>query len=286
MAFEFKEDTAFDGHKDSSPAPRRRGGRRSSADSPKADPAPEAETPRFDVETAPEAAPPPAAGPPARKPGLPRTGKYKPRKYKPERWGKGKKYGASGEWVPGFLKAYARTGNISQAAYVAGVARQTVLNWREKDPDFAEAAEDAFEWHKAQFDDEARRRAMEGDDIVVWDKARGEWVEIKQKNPLYFFFYGKKINPEYRDNYKAEDRDGAQAAIQVLVNVLEEGKRLGSASPPGKPALPSFDDFPVIDVTPAETKDERRARLLAELAKLDEEQGSDVRDVPGEGGRS
>lgn len=272
MAFEFDENTTFDGHKGTAPEPRRRGGRRPlPADEPRPEPD------GANVDTAPEAAPPAPAEPPPKKPGLPRTGRYKPRPYRPERWGKGKKYAASGEWVPRFLKAYARTGNIGHAAYIAGVSRGTIGNWRERDPEFAGAVEDAFEWHKAQFDEEARRRAMEGDEIVVQDKKTGEWVTIRQKNPLYFFFYGKRIIPEYRDSYKPEDKDGAQAAIQVLVNVLEEGKRLGVAATAGpQPALPSFDDFKTIDITPpAETKEEERARLLARLAELDGQANGD-----------
>jgi len=270
MAFEFTDDTSFEAHKGSDAGPKRRGGR---PKKPKVEPAPAPEPGGANVGTAPD----PAAEVIPKKAGLPRTGRYKPRPYRPERWGKGKKYAASGEWVPRFLKAYAKTGNIGHAAYIAGVARQTVANWKDRDPEFAGQVADALEWHKAQFDDEARRRAMEGDEIVVWDKAKGEWVAIRQKNPLYFFFYGKRIIPEYRDSYKPEDEGQGRANQQIIVQYLMDGARAPAAE---TAAIPTFDEFKAIEVeSRAESKDERRTRLLAELARLEAE-GSDEPDVP------
>lgn len=262
MAFEFDENTAFEGHKGDSPAPKRRGGRK-----PKAADKPEPEESGDNVVTAPGAATPQVVEPPPKKPGLPRTGRLPLRPYRPKKFQKGHKWAASGKWVPRFIQAYARTGSIPQSAEFAGVSRGTIANWRERDPDFAEAMDDAYEWFTGELETSVLRSAFEGDDVVTWDKGKNDWVTIKRKSEILRMFVLKRHKPEYRENYKPEDKDGAQAAIQVLVNVLEEGKRLGVAASSGKPAaLPSFDDFPVIDVTPAETPAEKIARLEAELA--------------------
>jgi hypothetical protein len=262
MAFEFDENTTFDGHKGTSPEPKRRGGRR-----PKAADDPRPEPPGVNVDTAPGPTPAGPAEVVPKKPGLPRTGKFPLRPYRPKRHGKGKKWAASGKWIPRFIQAYARTGAIPQSAEFAGVSRGTIYNWRDRDPDFAEAMDDAYEWFTGELETSVLRSAFEGDDVVTWDKGKNDWVTIKRKSEILRMFVLKRHKPEYRENYKAEDKDGAQAAIQVLVNVLEEGKRLGVAATTGQPpALPSFDDFRTIDVTPAETPEEKVARLESELA--------------------
>lgn len=61
-----------------------------------------------------------------------------------------------------FLEKLAETGNVSQSAREAGIARPTVYEHKHDDPDFAAAWEDALEEAADGLRKEARRRAVTG----------------------------------------------------------------------------------------------------------------------------
>lgn len=46
-----------------------------------------------------------------------------------------------------FLNQYATRANVTQAAWMAGVSRNTVYQWQRNDPVFAEAMDEAWHWH-------------------------------------------------------------------------------------------------------------------------------------------
>lgn len=64
--------------------------------------------------------------------------------------------------------------SMDAAARAAGVARQSVWQWRQEDPEFHAAFEQAYEQGTDVFEDEARRRAVEGTDKPIYQ--RGECV--------------------------------------------------------------------------------------------------------------
>lgn len=61
-----------------------------------------------------------------------------------------------------FLKELTRRGSVSDAARKAGVGRRTVYQWREAEPDFAAAWDEALETAIDALESEAWRRAREG----------------------------------------------------------------------------------------------------------------------------
>lgn len=67
-----------------------------------------------------------------------------------------------------FLRAFARTGSVSQACRVSGVPRRTVYNWRDADADFRRRWGEARGRGVQFLHDEAVRRAFEGDEQPVW----------------------------------------------------------------------------------------------------------------------
>lgn len=61
-----------------------------------------------------------------------------------------------------FLANYIECGNVSTAAFVAGVSRSVPYGWREHNPDFAAAFADAQQTRADRLEQEVYRRAVEG----------------------------------------------------------------------------------------------------------------------------
>jgi hypothetical protein len=66
-----------------------------------------------------------------------------------------------------FLAAFRRSGNVRAACEVAGVARQVVYRWRERDETFAEAWVEAKAEAIEVLEHEAHRRAMNSSDTLM-----------------------------------------------------------------------------------------------------------------------
>lgn len=116
-----------------------------------------------------------------------------------------------------FLAAYARTGNVTQAAAAAGITRRTHYVWLHEDgPDgdayreaFERAEEEAADWLEA----EARRRAVEGVVRYKFDKkgnplrhpVTGEpYYELEYSDTLLIFLLKGARPDKYADRQKHE----------------------------------------------------------------------------------
>jgi hypothetical protein len=62
-----------------------------------------------------------------------------------------------------FIEILRTSPSITGAAYAVGVGRKTVYEWREKDPEFAEAWQEACEHRTDELEKNLLRIAMEGD---------------------------------------------------------------------------------------------------------------------------
>jgi hypothetical protein len=110
-----------------------------------------------------------------------------------------------------FLKEFARLGNISQACRNIGIQRRPrVYDWRDTDPEFFAALEDAKEEACDNMEMEAWRRAIEGTVKPVF--YLGEKVgEIREYSDTLLIFLLKGALPKkYRDN----------ATVETTVNVI------------------------------------------------------------------
>jgi hypothetical protein len=67
------------------------------------------------------------------------------------------------QWHAKFLQALAKTPSVSIAAKAAGVARRTVYNARDADPEFAAKWDDALNQSVDVLEHEVYQRAIEGD---------------------------------------------------------------------------------------------------------------------------
>ena len=103
-----------------------------------------------------------------------------------------------------FLEALAAGLSVTGAAAEAGVHRATPYGWREADPDFAKAWDIARDAGTDRLEDEAWRRAYEGNERPVF-QAGALVGKTRDYSDLLLIFLLKGRRPDvYRDNAKLE----------------------------------------------------------------------------------
>jgi hypothetical protein len=86
-----------------------------------------------------------------------------------------------------FLDTYRTHGTIYHAAQAADVGRRTVYNWREADPEFAQAMDDAHEDATDALEESGYRRAIGGDTTLTIFLLKGRRREV----------YGDRLSAEH-----------------------------------------------------------------------------------------
>jgi hypothetical protein len=122
-----------------------------------------------------------------------------------------------------FLEAFRQTGNITQAAALAGMDRKTHYDWLEKDPqgygkEFRDAEEHAIDLLEA----EAWRRGLKGvRKPVGWHQGKpGGFVREYSDTLLIFLLKGAR--PEkYRERFEHVGKDG-EALFKIYQGVKPE----------------------------------------------------------------
>ncbi len=94
-----------------------------------------------------------------------------------------------------FLNAYVRDGTIGCAAMAVGLTRQTHYNWLKEDPAYAKAFAKAREMAADLLEEEARRRAVEGDEVPVYYKGKKVDAYRKKSDALLILLL-KGAKPE------------------------------------------------------------------------------------------
>ena len=125
-----------------------------------------------------------------------------------------------------FLAAYAQCGNVTQAAKVAGISRETHYEWLDKDPGYAAAFKQADEQATDALELEARRRALEGWDEPVYQKGQLVGTVRKYSDTLLIFLL-KGARPEkYRERVDVGSEPGRPLAVQMSDADAEAAARL------------------------------------------------------------
>lgn len=106
-----------------------------------------------------------------------------------------------------FLRALAECGVITDAAKVAGVERKTVYRWREQDPDFAKAWDEAEQEAADKLEREAIRRAVEGVEEPVFHQGKIVGYVRKYSDTLLIFLL-KGYKPERYKERQAHELSG------------------------------------------------------------------------------
>lgn len=120
------------------------------------------------------------------------------------------------------LDALRSGSSVSEAAKAAGVARETLWKWRQRDEEFAVAYHDAAEEGTDRCEDEALRRAVDGWDEPVWHQGVQVGVVRKYDSTLLIFLLKARRPDKYRDNVKVEHTVNGPTDAQ-----LERARRAG-----------------------------------------------------------
>lgn len=108
------------------------------------------------------------------------------------------------EKLTAFCAALAETGIVGRACAAVDISRQTAYQWREKEPEFAEAWDKALRIGVSALEDEAHRRGFEGTLEPVFHHG-GECGAVRKYSDTLAIFLLKAHNPEkYRDNSRVE----------------------------------------------------------------------------------
>lgn len=127
-----------------------------------------------------------------------------------------------------FINAYKEFGTIVQACRATGFARSLVYKWRDEDPAFRGALDEAKIEATESLIAEARRRAHDGYDEPVYYKGRKVDTVKKYSDSLLMFLI-KGECPEYRDKNVTELQTPSEG-LHVNITVTE---RADDSSPGG-----------------------------------------------------
>lgn len=122
-----------------------------------------------------------------------------------------------------FLAAYVQTGNITEAAKVANVARKSHYLWM-KDPAYVERFQACVTESAAVLEDEARRRAVAGWDEPVYQNGKLVGHKRRYSDTLLIFLL-KGNNPEKFGDKVKQELSGSVATVETYAVQLPDNGR-------------------------------------------------------------
>lgn len=145
--------------------------------------------------------------------------------------------------VKAFLVAYSECGNVTEAARLANITRQSHYEWLSEVNGYAAAFEVAREMAADRLEAEARRRAVEGVDDPVFYKGRqitverdGKYVPVvlKKYSDALLMFLMKGASPDkYRDRATIDQTISTSGPGGLTDEQLERIAQRGNASASG-----------------------------------------------------
>lgn len=133
-----------------------------------------------------------------------------------------------------FIAELMKGTSITGAANVAGIGRRTAYQWRDADPVFSEAWDDAIEAGTDILEDEAHRRAHRGvtRETSIGSGPRQKFVEITEYSDTLAIFLLKARRPDkYRDNVKVDH--GGKLDVNVVAGAKDTlGAKLAKLTKP------------------------------------------------------
>jgi hypothetical protein len=144
--------------------------------------------------------------------------------------------------------------SVSKAAEIAGCGRPTAYGWREEDPAFRKAWDDAYQAGSDLIEDEARRRAVDGWDEPVFQGGQ-QIGEIKRYSDRLLERLLKGRKPEIYGEHVSVTSQLQSERMEIIIRYVHQEAGLAAsrsrvinaedngntpAPPtPGLPALPA-----------------------------------------------
>jgi hypothetical protein len=126
-----------------------------------------------------------------------------------------------------FLENLAKGVSVTGSAIAAGLARASVYEWRDDDPEFAEEWDDAVEQGTDLLEDEVRRRSTQGVDEPVFYKGVIVGHVRKYSDQMAMFLLKGRRAEIFRDVAKPE---ADQNLIPDLIASIKEANRLANGT--------------------------------------------------------
>lgn len=125
-----------------------------------------------------------------------------------------------------FCAALAATGSVTRACEAVGIGRSAAYEWRHESPEFAKMWAHAKELGVEAMEDEALRRAVEGNDEPVFHQGVATGTIRKYSDTLLIFLL-KGAKPEkYRE--RTETNLNVKGELDIATRLAEGRKRVGS----------------------------------------------------------
>nr|DAS58879.1 MAG TPA: Terminase small subunit [Caudoviricetes sp.] len=127
-----------------------------------------------------------------------------------------------------FLNTYIAEGTIGSAAEACGITRQTHYNWLKEDPEYKKGFAQAKEMAGDLLEEEARRRAVEGDECGIYYK--GELVgSYRKKSDALLILLLKGAKPDvYAD--RQETKISGEITVNAAQALKEARERIKNAA--------------------------------------------------------
>lgn len=114
-----------------------------------------------------------------------------------------------------FVLALAKTGNVSEACKTAGIGRKTAYRYREDDPEFASAWNEALDEAADALEGEARRRAVTGTLKPIFHKG-AICGKVREYSDTLLIFLLKGARPErYRERVDVNQQHSGQVTVGI-----------------------------------------------------------------------
>jgi len=139
-----------------------------------------------------------------------------------------------------FLDAIRRGLSVTGACKAVRIGKATAYEWKADDEAFAAEWEEALEEGTDIFEDEARRRAVEGTDKPVYQNGRKVGTIREYSDTLLIFTLKARRPEKYRENHRVDMTgdithrlDGAKNALDSKISGLIAA--LETTDVPGEP---------------------------------------------------
>lgn len=168
-----------------------------------------------------------------------------------------------------FLAAYARAGNVSEAARIAGINRISHYNWLASDERYAEVFAQAHEIAVDYLEAVARQRATDGWEEPVF--YHGEVVgSVRKFSDTLLIFLLKGARPDtYRDNATIRHTGPTGGAIQIEGDYELAGRLMSN---PATLAAAEALAAALLESRPAGELDAGPAPIPAESEEVDDDE--------------